>query len=541
MQNDKVNFMRKLFIIATFIFIAQITKAQNMHSIEYHNDSIERSKEYKEGNSFQKDFLLFIDMLETTHPAFSIDMSSPFNIDSLKSNGYKDLKFCKSSSELAAYLQEISALHNDGHTGMISSKNSLVYPVSFFNDGNNYYITAISKKEKAFLGKRIIAVNGTPINIIIKDFCSEVSAENKVGKEREVRNQAFRAWKYWENKSYVRKDSLMTLQVEDGSEISLHLTKNFFNDIVTLPKKLNVIGQTIRSNDDVPFSCKTDSALNIAYLQFNKCEDQFFTRWMAQQQGITLTKEQEDYISGIPSFHEFLRNFFENIRKKNISNLVIDMRDNFGGNSILCSELLSWLSDVNKGWLIPTPYIRPSRLYCEFYKNQYKEIYDKITANYASVNYNQLYNAITGKTIKEDCEGERETLNSFPEDFRILFNTDTDKIFKGNIYFIQNDNTFSSAADMILMAYDNNIGKVVGGHSSYLTSHFGDILIYSLPNTHFVGYVSHKYFLRPNRNRVNEKEIIPDPLIERSWNDVLNDNDPCWIWIKNKLDINGTN
>ena len=81
MQNDKVNFMRKVFIIATFIFIAQITKAQNMHSIEYHNDSIERSKEYKEGNSFQKDFLLFIDMLETTHPAFSIDMSSPFNID----------------------------------------------------------------------------------------------------------------------------------------------------------------------------------------------------------------------------------------------------------------------------------------------------------------------------------------------------------------------------------------------------------------------------------------------------------------------------
>ena len=126
MQNDKVNFMRKVFIIATFIFIAQITKAQNMHSIEYHNDSIERSKEYKEGNSFQKDFLLFIDMLETTHPAFSIDMSSPFNIDSLKSHGYKDLKFCKSSSELAAYLQEISALLNDGHTGMISSKNSLV-------------------------------------------------------------------------------------------------------------------------------------------------------------------------------------------------------------------------------------------------------------------------------------------------------------------------------------------------------------------------------------------------------------------------------
>ena len=527
--------MRKLFIIAIFIFIAQITKAQNMHSIEYHNDSIEKLKEYKEGNSFQKDFLLFIDMLETTHPAFSIDMSSPFSIDSLKSKGYNDLRYCKSSSELAAYLQKITTLFNDGHTGMVSSKNSLVYPVSFFKDGNNYYITAISKKEKAFLGKRIIAVNETPINNIIKDFCSEVSAENEVGKEREVRNQTFRAWNYWENKPYVRKDSLMTIQVEDGSEITLHLTKNFFNDIVTLPKTLKSIGQTIRSNDDVPFSCKIDSNLNIAYLQFNKCEDQFFTRWIAQQQGITLTKEQEDYISGIPSFHEFLRNFFENIRKKDISNLVIDMRDNFGGNSILCSELLSWLSDVNKGWLIPTPYIRPSRLYCEFYKNQYKEIYDKITANYASVNYNQLYNATTGKTIKDDCEEEKENLNSFPEDFRILFNTDTNKIFKGNIYFIQNDNTFSSAADMILMAYDNNIGKVIGGHSSYLTSHFGDILIYSLPNTHIVGYVSHKYFLRPNRNMVYEKEIIPDPLIEKSWNDVLNDNDPCWMWIRNNV------
>lgn len=126
-----VSFMRKPFIIAIFIFVAQITNAQSMHSIEYHNDSIEKSKEYNEGNPSQKDFLLFINMLKTTHPAFSIDMSSPFNIDSLKSNGYKDLRYCKSSSELAVYLQEIAALLNDGHTGMVSSKNSLVYPVGY--------------------------------------------------------------------------------------------------------------------------------------------------------------------------------------------------------------------------------------------------------------------------------------------------------------------------------------------------------------------------------------------------------------------------
>lgn len=527
--------MRKILVIALFVVTTQTMKAQAVQSVEYHNDAIESSTEYKEGNPLQKDFLLFVDMLETTHPAFSADVQSPFDIDSIRVNGYRRLAACSSPSILNNCLQKITSLLNDGHTGMLGSQDNLVYPVSYFNDGGNYYITAIAKAEKDNLGKKIIAVNGMPVGDVIKDICAEVSAENDAGRQREVRNQAFRAWKYWENKPYVREDSLLVLKVENGKDIVLHLTRNFFNDVATLPQTPNNGGQSIRVGGDVPFASKIDSDGNVAYLQFNKCEDQFFTRWIARQQGITLTKEQEEYVSRMPSFHEFLRDFFDNVERHKIGNLVIDMRDNFGGNSILCSELLSWLADIGKSWLAPTPYMRPSRLYTEYYKNQYKDTYAKIVAQNSVVDGNHLYNASTGRMFSVSDDSDRETLDSFPEDLRMLFNTDTTRLYRGNVIFIQNDNTFSSAADMILMAHDNHIGRVIGGHSSYLTSNYGDLIVYSLPNTHVVGYVSHKYFSRPDKTRIEEKEIVPNPVIERSWADRVSGNDPCWVWIKANL------
>lgn len=55
------------------------------------NPEVEASDSYRKGNSYQRDFLLFADMLENTHPLFAETDKPHFDMDSLTRAGYQDL------------------------------------------------------------------------------------------------------------------------------------------------------------------------------------------------------------------------------------------------------------------------------------------------------------------------------------------------------------------------------------------------------------------------------------------------------------------
>jgi len=110
-------------------------------------------------------------------------------------------------------------------------------------------------------------------------------------------------------------------------------------------------------------------------------------------------------------------------------------------------------------------------------------------------------------------------------------NNDEDKVFKGNIIFIQNAKTYSSAGLLITAAVDNSIGIVVGNKSSYRPCSYGDLLAWELPNTKIRGFVSHKIFNRSNMDKCDESSLTPTIYIPTSWVDVLNGEDVYWNWI----------
>jgi hypothetical protein len=112
-----------------------------------------------------------------------------------------------------------------------------------------------------------------------------------------------------------------------------------------------------------------------------------------------------------------------------------------------------------------------------------------------------------------------------------LMNMDENKVFKGNVVFIQNAKTYSSAGMLITDATDNNIGIVVGNKSSYRPCSYGDLLAWELPNTKIRGFVSHKIFKRPNTEKCDELSLTPTIYIPDSWSDVLDGRDKCWEWI----------
>ena len=127
--------------------------------------------------------------------------------------------------------------------------------------------------------------------------------------------------------------------------------------------------------------------------------------------------------------------------------------------------------------------------------------------------------------------GWRESKSSRGRFLPNLINHSVDSLFVGDIIFIQDEDTYSSAGMLITMAYDNHIGIVIGGPSSYNATSYGDILPWSLPNTQTTGTISHKLFLRPNHMDYNDIQLQPDEVIIPSWEEVCKDFDPCWSWV----------
>ena len=112
-----------------------------------------------------------------------------------------------------------------------------------------------------------------------------------------------------------------------------------------------------------------------------------------------------------------------------------------------------------------------------------------------------------------------------------LYNLSSRQIFSGDVYFLQNEKTFSAAADIILMARDNGIGKIIGSKGSYQTSNYSSAMTWQLPNTGICGMVSHRACFRPDLKKLGEKELMPDVLITETWDDVLQGRDKCWQWV----------
>ena len=118
------------FYFLFLLLLSLCTKAQK--TITYTSNEVEQSKKYIQGNKFQKDFLLYIDMLKQSHPAFA-DKGMPFNIDSTLTAGYKQCKKCKEQAEFSAILQEIAAKLHDGHTIILRNYSAdEIYPMYLF-------------------------------------------------------------------------------------------------------------------------------------------------------------------------------------------------------------------------------------------------------------------------------------------------------------------------------------------------------------------------------------------------------------------------
>jgi len=488
----------KHFYFLFLLLLSLCTKAQK--TITYTSNEVEQSKKYIQGNKFQKDFLLYVDMLKQSHPAFA-NKGMPFNIDSTLTAGYKQCKKCKEQAEFSVILQEIAAKLHDGHTSISSNYSTdEMYPMYLFIDDEGVYLKSVQQGFETHLNKKIVKVNGNTISRVCDSFRKTISYGNEWEFRKMFKNTT-QSLQPWKELGLCNSDSSIVLTFLDGDSLKLRpLSKRniHLKDKLEGFAKAQILRRVqLLRQGNTPFSYTLIPGKSTCYLLFDQCEDRNTllekSYWKVQHSD-SLKRELEKNLLRIPVFSDFLNQMFQTMKDSSIQTLVIDVRQNSGGNSRLCNELLMHLKKELK---LPTVYIRESNLAHEHYKALGKDSIAWINAN--------------PQTVYSDKD-----------------------IYEGNVIFVQGERTFSSAGLLITEAVDNGIGTLIGDYASYTPSHYGDIIYWSLPNTQTTGTISNRYFLRPAAEKAKESYIKPDVLLPATFKDYIKGYDPCWDWIINK-------
>lgn len=163
-------------------------------------------------------------------------------------------------------------------------------------------------------------------------------------------------------------------------------------------------------------------------------------------------------------YRKVLDDFFSEVFAERISNVVVDLRWNGGGNSWVANEFIryldveeyqSWDASIRYGW-----YLLENKDI--IYQNQKKE-----------------------------------------------------QVFDGEVYVLTNNQTYSSAMDFAMLIADNHLGTIVGSPSGNLPDSYGDCLRFQMPNSKLVLSVSYKRWYRIDHTK-SGLPIMPDYEVEDS-------------------------
>lgn len=200
------------------------------------------------------------------------------------------------------------------------------------------------------------------------------------------------------------------------------------------------------------YSFEIDSAMNVAVMEFNK-------------------------FSNTEKMKHFADSMFTVLRDKNIGNLIIDLRNNGGGNSNVGDVLLRYIS--------PEPF------------TQIDKALIKITP-------------LTSKLMGDAAPGPGIMFHEADPSHFIRPRTDEEGHYNGKVYLLTSNKTFSSAGSFAWTFKQCNMGTVIGEETGGMNVCYGDVLKYELPISRLSASISYKRFwqLRADENDIHG--TIPD-------------------------------
>lgn len=222
----------------------------------------------------------------------------------------------KSAADFYFILQEFIAEMEDAHTGLVMLDDRKRLPLLL--DWTEEGWTVLESGYGVEKGDLIVSIGGMEVEEIVKDLGGFISAENPYWKK-------FRANFLIRDEYYLKKLSLIkhnhvVVTVENIQEkrrkVRIPLVKKAVADSQMTNAEDSWYSWYKRYNDSNTFGWSLDHENNIGYYYLHACND---------------TREYRKSVS----------NFFKEVKRDGIGNIVIDLRQNAGGNSAVIDAFIN--------------------------------------------------------------------------------------------------------------------------------------------------------------------------------------------------------
>jgi len=309
------------------------------------------------------------------------------------------------------------------------------------------------------------------------------------------------------NMYQISKDEFLNKVDSIKSSIDSSLTRKEFWPILISITSLIKDGHTKVKFPDI--SNDEDSKSNFDKAHNNIDSILLFNRY---SDSIAYLKVR-DFVIGKNEFATYINSIFQVIHEQKLNSLIIDIRNNSGGNSELADYLISCIYD--------RPFKTNSKILIKRSEQYYSYMQDYFSWWFRPI-------LIFIKPIREYRNtpiGEVYTdLKGYKSNSNLPYR------FKGKIYLLINSNTFSTALGFATVIKDYKIGTIIGEPTRAIVNEFGDIYPFDLPHSKLWVWCSTKQYIRPSGEITNDV-LMPDIIIKDKNDAII---EQTIIMIKNK-------
>lgn len=384
-----------------------------------------------------------------------------------------------------------------------------------------YVLVPFSPSDNEYIGSRLVSVEGVPLDSLVQRFSRVEGVENEYFTLREFGhgNLLFRPYLQellpeWSDFTSV------TFELLRPSGAIEKITRRLPMPLagLSLPKSRIDLPGTDGSGFLCDFLDVPGYAHEIAYLRIDHMQGYREAREMAAAVGAeNLTADE---LARIPSATESFRSFVTDMKRKSTQALVIDMRNNGGGNYMMAPILVYFLYGKDVLTAIPKQIARSGGGSGTRYSKLFFDRNSKVTLE--TINRGRDVPLVLGDIDfsrifgdeKEDARNSTPTEN--PERLERYRQTSTfyaeyeTGVYSGyyrprHVLVLMTPRTSSSGLDMALYLYLCG-AKLVGTPSAQAPNSWGNLLEWQLTNSKIRGEVSSSFDIAfgddPERGRM---------------------------------------
>jgi hypothetical protein len=357
--------------------------------------------------------------------------------------------------------QKIISAANNGHTeidfpgasyGSYAYSGGSIFPLEIaFENDKNFIRKNFSDDPNIKIGSEIISINGVSMKDILAQIYPVVSAERKYFKNVKIEMYSFPRL-YWQ--VFGRQDNFLVEVLSNGviSQFSI--------------KAVNLIEG---------YEMKRTEVLNA------KMKLTFFDKSAYINPGNFSGDEQK--------FKKFIDSAFIKIKSNHSTNLIIDLRNNAGGNNSFSDYLVSYFA--NKPFKWNSEFTLKTSQFLKEHTRKHNDTTDIYFQKILTHQNGEIYNY----------------------DFDEYEPQAQDKRFHGNVYVLVNRQSHSQSAVTASQIQDYEFGTIVGEETGDFPTLFASQFQYTLPNTGIAVKVSKGQIVRVNGSKKQEG-VIPDIVIK---------------------------